>query len=219
MKLEVEVFLAATHVKNRRFSDLKQYYGRLRTSSLRSDEISMLLSFTSKTTNESRRQWQKVLANERCLWDMYWGSCCFTNCYVIRNTAAELSTDEIITKLGWEPLTKRREAHVVSLVRKCIKNDVPSYHQNYLKLLNFHIHNYINTRIKTNLFLEKVNLKCTQQTFFYKGARIFNNLNKSWIMMYILNTCIYLFWLVNSIIVSLFIIVFNSRTCIESSFF
>ena len=56
MKLEVEVFLAATHVKNRRFSDLKKYYGRSRTSSLRSDEISMLLSFTSKTTNESRRQ-------------------------------------------------------------------------------------------------------------------------------------------------------------------
>ena len=54
---------------------------------------------------------------------------------VYSSTAAELymSTDEIVTILGWEPLTKRREAHVVSLVRKCIKNDVPSYLQNYFK--------------------------------------------------------------------------------------
>ena len=97
---------------------------------------------------------------------------------VYSSIAAELSTDEIITKLGWEPLTKRREAHVVSLVRKCINNDVPNYFKNYFKLRNFYIHNY-NTRSRTNLFLEKVNLKCTQQSFFYKGARIFNNLNKS----------------------------------------
>ena len=91
---------------------------------------------------------------------------------------AELSTDEIITKLGWEPLTKRREAHVVSLVRKCIKNYVSSYLHNYFKLCNFHIHNY-NIRSRTNLFLEKENLKYKQQSFFFKGARIFNNLNKS----------------------------------------
>ena len=61
---------------------------------------------------------------------------------VYSSTTAELSTVEAITKLGWEPLTKRREAHVVSLARKCIKNDVPSYLQNYFKLRNFHIHNY-----------------------------------------------------------------------------
>jgi len=74
---------------------------------------------------------------------------------VYSSNAAELSTDEIITKLGWEPLTKRREAHVVSLVsRKCIKNDVPSYFKNYCKLRNFHIHNY-NTRSRTNLFSGK----------------------------------------------------------------
>ena len=74
---------------------------------------------------------------------------------VYSSNAAELSTDEIITKLGWEPLTKRREAHVVSLVsRKCIKNAVPSYFKNYCKLRNFHIHNY-NTRSRTNLFSGK----------------------------------------------------------------
>ena len=34
------------------------------------------------------------------------------------STAEELSIVEIITNLSWEPLTKRREAHVVSLVKK-----------------------------------------------------------------------------------------------------
>ena len=33
-------------------------------------------------------------------------------------TAVELCIVEIITNLSWEPLTKRREAHVVSLVKK-----------------------------------------------------------------------------------------------------
>ena len=33
-------------------------------------------------------------------------------------TAVEMSIVEIITNLSWEPLTKRREAHVVSLVKK-----------------------------------------------------------------------------------------------------
>ena len=54
------------------------------------------------------------------------------------STAEELSVVEIITNLSWEPLTKRREAHVVSLVKKklCIKNGVPSYLWNYFKLRN-----------------------------------------------------------------------------------
>ena len=34
------------------------------------------------------------------------------------STAEELSIVKIITNLSWEPLTKRREAHIVSLVKK-----------------------------------------------------------------------------------------------------
>ena len=34
------------------------------------------------------------------------------------STAEEQSIVEIITNLSWEPLTKRRGAHVVSLVKK-----------------------------------------------------------------------------------------------------
>ena len=97
---------------------------------------------------------------------------------VYSSSGAELSTDEIIIKLGWEPLNERREAHVLSLVKICIGNDAPSYLRNYFKLRNFHIHSY-NTRNSENLILAKVNFKCTQQSFFYKGARIFNNFNKS----------------------------------------
>ena len=40
-------------------------------------------------------------------------------------TGEELPTIEIITKLGWEPLNERREAHFLSLIKKCIRNDVP----------------------------------------------------------------------------------------------
>ena len=34
---------------------------------------------------------------------------------------AELPTDEIIIKLGWEPLNERREAHFLSLVKKVLE--------------------------------------------------------------------------------------------------
>ena len=44
---------------------------------------------------------------------------------IYSSTVAELPTVEIITKLGWEPLNERREAHLLSLVKKCIRNDVP----------------------------------------------------------------------------------------------
>ena len=59
---------------------------------------------------------------------------------VYSSSGAELSTDEIIIKLGWEPLNERREAHVLSLVKICIRNDAPSYLRNYFKLRNFHFH-------------------------------------------------------------------------------
>ena len=55
---------------------------------------------------------------------------------------------------------------------------VPSYLQNNFKLHKYHIHNY-KTRKSEILVLEKVNLKCTQQSSFYKGTTIFNNINKS----------------------------------------
>ena len=42
---------------------------------------------------------------------------------IYSSTVAELPTIEIITKLGWEPLNERREAHVLSLVKKCIRNN------------------------------------------------------------------------------------------------
>ena len=58
---------------------------------------------------------------------------------VYSSSGAELSTDEII-KLGWKPLNERREAHVLSLVKICIRNDAPSYLRNYFKLRNFHFH-------------------------------------------------------------------------------
>ena len=64
--------------------------------------------------------------------------------------AAELSTDEFITALGWEPLNKRRDAHVYSFVTGN-ENDVPDYLSNYFKIRTSYIHDH-NTRNKTILF-------------------------------------------------------------------
>ena len=45
---------------------------------------------------------------------------------IVLNTAY-LSTKQILTSLGWDTLTRRRENHIVKLVEKCLKGMAPSY--------------------------------------------------------------------------------------------
>ena len=73
------------------------------------------------------------------------------------STVEELSIVEIITNLSWEPLTKRREAHVVSLVKKTMhqKRCAYSYLQNYFELRNLNFRATAQ-RPRTELFVLEI---------------------------------------------------------------
>ena len=88
--------------------------------------------------------------------------------------ASNLSTDQIMTKLGLEPLYYRRRTHILRFVDECIANRVPRYLSNYFNVRNRDIHRH-KTRNNNDLILERINLECTKRAFFYKGAKIFNN--------------------------------------------
>ena len=94
--------------------------------------------------------------------------------YLYFKAASKLSTDQIMTKLGLEPLYYRRRTHILRFVDECIANRVPRYLSNYFNVRNRDIHRH-KTRNNNDLILEKINLECTKRAFFYKGAKIFNN--------------------------------------------
>ena len=89
-------------------------------------------------------------------------------------SASKLSTDQIMTKLGLEPLYYRRRTHILRFVDECFANRIPRYLSNYFNVRNRDIHRH-KTRNNNDLILEKINLECTKRAFFYKGAEIFNN--------------------------------------------
>ena len=92
---------------------------------------------------------------------------------IVLNTA-HLSTDQMVTSLGWDTLTRRRENHIVKLVEKCLKGTAPSHFSNYFQLKRHDIHDY-DIRNKNKLVIDRVKLESTKRAFFYKGADIFNN--------------------------------------------
>ena len=49
--------------------------------------------------------------------------------------AANLSTDQIMTKLGWKPLYSRRQENILRFVNECIANRVPRYLFNYFNVI------------------------------------------------------------------------------------
>ena len=81
--------------------------------------------------------------------------------------ASKLSTDQIMTKLGLEPLYYRRRTHILRFVDECIANRVPRYLSNYFNVRNRDIHRH-KTRNNNDLILEKVNLECTKRAFFQR---------------------------------------------------
>ena len=87
---------------------------------------------------------------------------------------SKLSTDQIMTKLGLEPLYYKRRPHILRFVNECIANRVPRYIFNYFNVRNRDIH-YHKTRNNNDLMLEKVILECTKRAFFNRGGNIFDN--------------------------------------------
>ena len=55
---------------------------------------------------------------------------------------AHLCTEQMVTSLGWDTLTRRRENHIVKLVEKSRKGAAPSYFSNYFQLKRHDIHDY-----------------------------------------------------------------------------
>ena len=58
--------------------------------------------------------------------------------------ASKLSTDEIMTKLGLEPLYYRSRTHILRFVHEYIANRVPIYLSNYFNERNRNIHRHKN---------------------------------------------------------------------------
>ena len=93
---------------------------------------------------------------------------------VFFKAASKLSTDEIMTKLGLEPLYYRRRTHILRFGNECIASRVPRYLFHYFNVRNRDIHRH-KTKNNNDFILEKVNLECTKRASSYKGAKIFNN--------------------------------------------
>ena len=92
---------------------------------------------------------------------------------IVLNTAY-LSTKQILTSLGWDTLTRRRENHIVKLVEKCLKGMAPSYFPDILNSKDIMF--IIKTQGKKKIVINRVKLESTKRAFFFcKGADIFNN--------------------------------------------
>ena len=83
---------------------------------------------------------------------------------MVLNTAY-LSTERILTNLGWDTLTRRRENLIVKLFEKCLKGMAPGYFSRYFKLKRHNTHNY-DTRKKNNIVINRVKLESTKRAFF-----------------------------------------------------
>ena len=87
---------------------------------------------------------------------------------------SSMCTDEIISNLGWELLSERRKQHIFNQVSDCLAGKAPTYFQNYFNQRRSDIHCY-STRICGNLNVEKTKLEITKNSFFVKGALIYNS--------------------------------------------
>ena len=74
-----------------------------------------------------------------------------------------LSTQDMASGLGWDPLKMRREKHIVKLVKNCLDGQAPSYFWQR----TYDIHDYY-TRSKDKLSVDKVNLELTKTAFFIR---------------------------------------------------
>ena len=83
------------------------------------------------------------------------------------------TSDAIIDKLGWKPLSERRHEHIKELVNNCLKGLAPDLLEDYFNTKHCDIHSY-NTRSRGNSFFDKINLEISKRGFYYRGAMIFN---------------------------------------------
>ena len=77
----------------------------------------------------------------------------------------ELTSEAIIEKLGWKPLSVRRDEHTTELVKNCLNSFVPDLFKDYFNTRHCEIHSY-NTSSRRNLYIDKINLEITKRVFF-----------------------------------------------------
>ena len=78
---------------------------------------------------------------------------------------AHLSTEQMVTSLGWDTLTRRRENHIVKLVEKCLTGTAPSYFSNYFQLKRHDID--YDVRNKNKVVIDRVKLESTERVGFF----------------------------------------------------
>ena len=78
-----------------------------------------------------------------------------------------MKSDAIIDRLGWKPLSGRRDEHIKELFNKCLKDKehVPDLFKNYFNTRRIDILSYFIRSSGTNLFIDR--------SFYYKGELFF----------------------------------------------
>ena len=100
------------------------------------------------------------------------------NLFLLYRRAARLilrhhSSDDALKFLAYETMEDRRKKHVHNLVLKCISGKVPQFFKNYF-ILNQDVTRR-QTRQSSLLHLPIVCTETAKKSFYYSGARIFNN--------------------------------------------
>ena len=90
------------------------------------------------------------------------------------------SSDSALVKLNWESLDSRRKKHVLKLVEKCLKNQVPQFFTGYFTFNRDIVHR--KTRKSNLLHLPKVRTKAGKIFFYHNGRIVFNSFD-SWLSL------------------------------------
>lgn len=93
---------------------------------------------------------------------------------IITGDSYETSSDEVLGKLNWKPLSERREDRLVALVRKTMMGKMPSYLKD-----EFHLSNNSRYDLRSNLSmlkLQKPRTNALKRCFSYRGAELWNKL-------------------------------------------
>ena len=82
------------------------------------------------------------------------------------------SSDEALEYLGYRTLERRREGHVLKLVKKCLNKRCPQFLMDYFKYNRDVICR--TTRQSDHLRLPSIRLECTKRAFYHHGCLVFN---------------------------------------------
>ena len=80
---------------------------------------------------------------------------------------------EPLKHLKWLPLAKRRDMHTTTMTFRCMSGKVPVSFKQYFKRNSCP---YELRKNKNNLMIPRVNTEIARGSFYYSGAKLYNNL-------------------------------------------